>query len=83
MIPNIKSIGALGAVLIAAVALATAAPAQQWPARPVTLISPFFAGTTDDLVATTVLDQVGQQFGQQFILKNHARSRTAASRRRR
>ncbi len=44
--------------------------AQQWPARPVTLVSPFFAGTTDDLVALTVLDQVGHQLGQQFLLKN-------------
>jgi tripartite-type tricarboxylate transporter receptor subunit TctC len=65
-----KSIGALGATLVAATLLATTALAQQWPARPVTLISPFFAGTTDDLVASTVLDQVGQQLGQQFNLRN-------------
>ncbi len=65
-----RAIGVFGAALLATVVIATAAPAQQWPARPVTLISPFFAGTTDDLVASTVLDQVGQQLGQQFNLKN-------------
>jgi len=65
-----KSIGVVGAALVGAAAIVTAALAQQWPARPVTLVSPFFAGTTDDLVASTVLDQVGQRLGQQFTLKN-------------
>ncbi len=65
-----KSIGAVGAALVGAMAVVSAALAQQWPARPVTLVSPFFAGTTDDLVASTVLDQVGHLLGQQFTVKN-------------
>lgn len=65
-----RAIGLISAALLGAVAIAAPALAQQWPARPVTLISPFFAGTTDDLVASTVLDQVGQQLGQQFNLRN-------------
>jgi tripartite-type tricarboxylate transporter receptor subunit TctC len=58
-------------VLLAVNATVTAAIAQQqWPARPITVVSPFFPGTTDDLVASSVLDQVGQQIGQQFVLQN-------------
>jgi len=53
-----------------AIAAATAAKAQQWPTRPITVVSPFVSGTTDDLVARIVLDPVGQRLGQPFVLEN-------------
>jgi tripartite-type tricarboxylate transporter receptor subunit TctC len=52
------------------IATGTAALAQQWPAQQILVVSPFGAGTTSDLVAHTVLDPVGQQLGQQFVLDN-------------
>jgi tripartite-type tricarboxylate transporter receptor subunit TctC len=56
---------------LAASAIGTAAPAQQtWPSRPILVVSPFVAGTTNDIVAQTVLDLVGSQIGQPFILEN-------------
>jgi tripartite-type tricarboxylate transporter receptor subunit TctC len=56
--------------LLGASAIATTAFAQQWPVRPLQVISPFVAGTTNDLVTSTVLDQVGRQIGQQIVLEN-------------
>jgi tripartite-type tricarboxylate transporter receptor subunit TctC len=55
---------------LTAIAANTAALAQQWPAQQVLVVSPFGAGTTNDLVAHTVLDPIGQQFGQPFALEN-------------
>ena len=55
----------------AAIAMGTVAQAQQdWPSRPIVVVSPFGAGTTNDLVAQTVLNPAGAQIGQPFILKN-------------
>jgi tripartite-type tricarboxylate transporter receptor subunit TctC len=44
--------------------------AQEWPTRSVTVVSPFAAGTTYDLVAHLVLDQVARQIGQPFVVEN-------------
>jgi tripartite-type tricarboxylate transporter receptor subunit TctC len=48
----------------------TGALAQQWPTRPITVVSPFVSGVTDELVARTVLGPVGQQLGQPFVLES-------------
>jgi tripartite-type tricarboxylate transporter receptor subunit TctC len=56
---------------VAAVAVATAAPADEWPTHQILVISPFAAGTTNDIVAHTVLDPVGSQIGQPFTIENH------------
>jgi tripartite-type tricarboxylate transporter receptor subunit TctC len=64
---------ALGAAFagMAAIAIGAAAVAQQqWPARSILVVSPFGAGTTNDLVAGQVLDQVTKQFGQPFVIEN-------------
>ena len=53
----------------AAIAVSAAAMAQEWPMRSVTVVSPFVAGTTYDLVAHLVLDQVARQIGQPFVLE--------------
>jgi tripartite-type tricarboxylate transporter receptor subunit TctC len=54
----------------AAIMFGTAAMAQEWPMRAITVVSPFVAGTTYDAVAHLVLDQVAQQIGQPFVLEN-------------
>jgi len=52
------------------VASGTFAAAEDWPARSVLVVSPFAAGSANDTVARVVLDQVGQQFGQAFVVEN-------------
>jgi tripartite-type tricarboxylate transporter receptor subunit TctC len=47
-----------------------AAAAQDWPTRPILVVSPFTAGSANDIVARLVLDQVGQQIGQAFVVEN-------------
>jgi tripartite-type tricarboxylate transporter receptor subunit TctC len=52
-----------------AIAAGTAAMAQDWPTRPILTISPFTAGSANEIVARVVLDQVGQHFGQTFVIE--------------
>jgi tripartite-type tricarboxylate transporter receptor subunit TctC len=59
-----------GIGIVVATAVGTAAVAQQWPTRPITVVSPFVSGTTDELVARTVLGPVGQEVGQTFVLES-------------
>jgi tripartite-type tricarboxylate transporter receptor subunit TctC len=59
---------ALVAIIVGA--FGAAGFAQSWPARPVTLVSPFVSGTTDELVARIVLGPVGQALGQPFNVDN-------------
>ena len=62
--------------LLTAIALAAAicgggwAAAQDWPTRPVLVVSPFTAGSANDIVARLIFDQVGQQTGQAFVIEN-------------
>ena len=52
-------------VALAAVGLGGAATAQEeWPTRPVLVVSPFTAGSANDIVARLIFDQVGQQLSQ-------------------
>jgi tripartite-type tricarboxylate transporter receptor subunit TctC len=69
-----RSIRALCAAFagMVAVAVGTAAMAQDWPTRPILVVSPFTAGNANDIVARVVLDQVGQQFGQTFVIENRS-----------
>jgi len=58
-------------VALAAVGLGGAATAQEeWPTRPVLVISPFTAGSANDIVARLIFDQVGQQLSQAFVIEN-------------
>ena len=66
---SIRALAALSAGA-AVIALGTAAHAQQWPTRSILVVSPFAAGTANDIVARIVLDQVGQQIGQAFVIEN-------------
>jgi tripartite-type tricarboxylate transporter receptor subunit TctC len=66
------SFRSLSGAAIAAALLATAglASAGSWPERSIQAISPFAAGNANDIVARIVLDQVGRQIGQSFVIEN-------------
>ena len=55
--------------LIVLVVTAVAANAQQYPNRPIRLISPYPAGSASDTVTRVVLDQVSQLIGQPMVIE--------------
>jgi tripartite-type tricarboxylate transporter receptor subunit TctC len=58
---------ALGVVL----AMTPDALAQGWPAKqPIKVIIPFSAGSATDVVPRAILEQVGKQIGQTFVVEN-------------
>src|ERR1700754_2987052 len=58
---------------IAAMALAaTAASAQNYPNKPITLIVPFAAGGPTDIVARIVGEHMSKTLGQQIVVENVA-----------
>ncbi len=46
------------------------ATAQDWPTRPVRVVSPFAAGGTADILARMVADHLSSAFKQQFFVEN-------------
>ncbi|MDI1346682.1 MAG: tripartite tricarboxylate transporter substrate binding protein [Pseudolabrys sp.] len=65
-----KSIAVLG--VLAAVTQAVPASAQAWPTRPVTLVVPFTAGTTSDVIARSLAQELSAKLGQTFVIENKA-----------
>ena len=59
---------ALGAALIMAVA--GGAAAQTYPTKPVTLVVPFPAGSTTDLIGRILSSKLADSLGQQVIVEN-------------
>ena len=57
---------------LAALSLATAAFAQDFPKRPITMIVPFAAGGTSDVIARTGAEQMGVALGQTIVIENVA-----------
>lgn len=49
---------------------ASAATAQPWPTRAIQVISPFSAGSANEIVARIVLDEVSRRIGQSIIIEN-------------
>jgi tripartite-type tricarboxylate transporter receptor subunit TctC len=47
-----------------------AANAQQWPSRPVTMISPSAAGAAPDVIARVLSERLSNEFPQRFIIDN-------------
>src|SRR5215510_1148368 len=45
--------------------------AQTWPAKPLTAIVPYGAGSTTDIVPRLVFDQLSSQLGQRIVVENH------------
>jgi tripartite-type tricarboxylate transporter receptor subunit TctC len=65
--------GALACCLIAAFGTSTAwsqASSQAWPTRPITLVVPFTAGSTADIIARLVMDQVSNDVGRPVVIEN-------------
>jgi len=56
--------------VIAVLVASSAVFADEWPARTILVVSPFAAGTTNDIVAHTVLDPAAAQIGQPFRIEN-------------
>jgi tripartite-type tricarboxylate transporter receptor subunit TctC len=58
--------------LSAAVLLSAPAVAQQYPSHPVTMIVPYAAGGSVDVVARVVADKLGEKLGQNVVIENVA-----------
>jgi tripartite-type tricarboxylate transporter receptor subunit TctC len=56
--------------LLAVLSLSTAAAAQDWPTRPVTVVVPFAAGGPIDVVARIITPRLSELLGQQVIVDN-------------
>ena len=52
------------------ITVAPAALAQDWPNRSIVAVSTVTAGNAADTIARVVLDQVGKQIGQSFVIEN-------------
>ncbi|WP_213958471.1 MULTISPECIES: tripartite tricarboxylate transporter substrate binding protein [unclassified Variovorax] len=60
------------AALAIGVATATGAFAQAWPSKPVTIVVPFPAGGSTDMVGRAIGTRLGAKFGQSFVVDNRA-----------
>lgn len=62
----------LAAALTSGLVLASAVGSQaaDWPSGPVKVISPFPPGTAADATARVVMDRVGQELGQAFVVES-------------
>jgi tripartite-type tricarboxylate transporter receptor subunit TctC len=60
----------LAAAAASLVAFAGDARAQNWPTRPVTMVVPFTAGTTSDVVARVLADHLSKAIGQSIVIDN-------------
>jgi tripartite-type tricarboxylate transporter receptor subunit TctC len=71
MRPTLRRTAALGSVA-AALLLTQAAPgfSQTWPSRPVTMIVPFTAGTTSDVIARSLAQELTTKLGQPIVIEN-------------
>ena len=59
----------VGAALAGMVTLATAG-AQDWPTRPVTMVVPFTAGGTTDVLGRIMAQRIGEILRQQIVVEN-------------
>lgn len=60
---------ALAAVALASPAFANTALAQQWPSKPVTIVSGFSAGSGPDIVLRLVQEPLERELGATFVLE--------------
>src|SRR6185295_17656026 len=57
-------------VLAAVLVTCGAASAQDWPARPVTLVVPYGAGGPTDVIGRLFAQQMSERLGRQIIVEN-------------
>jgi tripartite-type tricarboxylate transporter receptor subunit TctC len=55
---------------LAALCLATAAQAQTFPSHPVTIVSPYQAGGTSDIIARILAQKLSERWGQSVVIEN-------------
>jgi tripartite-type tricarboxylate transporter receptor subunit TctC len=60
----------IAAVLALVLEWCAAAGAQDWPARPVTMVVPFAAGGPVDTIARVMAARLSELLGQQVIVEN-------------
>ncbi len=60
------------AAALAAVVLGGPAGAQDFPKHPITMIVPFAAGGTSDVIARAVAEEMGKALGQSLVIENVA-----------
>jgi tripartite-type tricarboxylate transporter receptor subunit TctC len=60
----------VGTALAGALALAGAASAQDWPTSPVTMVVPFAAGGTTDVLGRIMALHIGEILGQPVVVEN-------------
>ncbi len=60
------------ATAFAALSFATSAYAQDFPKHPITMIVPFAAGGTSDVIARAVAEEMGKALGQPVVIENVA-----------
>lgn len=58
------------AVLATTLLMISPAQSQEWPTKPVSLVVPFAAGGTTDVLARALGDQLSKSMGQPFIVEN-------------
>src|SRR3954454_15740482 len=56
--------------LLSLLALASAAAAEEYPTRPITLVVPYAAGGGNDIMARTAADKMSPALGQQIVIEN-------------
>src|SRR5690606_39229907 len=62
----------LTALSLACVATLSTPANAAWPEKPVTLVVPWAAGGSTDILARVLSDRLGKAFGQPFIVENRA-----------
>src|SRR5947207_6658684 len=67
---NAMRVSSLAIATAVVVAGSAAALAEDWPARPVTLVVPFTSGTTSDVVARAFVDHVAKAIGATIVIDN-------------
>ena len=60
----------VAALLVVILISSVQTQAQTWPSRPVTLVVPFAAGVTGDIVARGLAQYLGDALGQPFVVEN-------------
>ena len=67
-----SSLAARLLAVVATLSLVTTSSAQDYPKRPITMIVPFAAGGTSDVIARAVAEQMGLALGQTIVIENVA-----------
>jgi tripartite-type tricarboxylate transporter receptor subunit TctC len=64
----------IAAVLASALAMPTAAAAQSWPTRPLTMMIPFTAGSSIDVAGRILAPRMAELLGQPIVIENQGGS---------